>query len=69
MSGARFDWPALMQAGMRGLGLRPHEFWALTPAELELMLGERAGIAPLQRGGLEALMADFPDVCRETKDG
>jgi len=69
MSSARFDWPALMQAGMRGLGLRPHEFWALTPAELELMLGTGAGFAPLRRGGLEALMADFPDTPNEKKDG
>jgi uncharacterized phage protein (TIGR02216 family) len=69
MSGTRFDWPALMQAGMRGLGLRPHEFWALTPAELELMLGTQAGIAPLRRTGLEALMADFPDAPNTTKDG
>ena len=69
MSNASFDWPALMQAGMRGLGLRPHEFWALTPAELELMLGKGAGITPLRRGGLEALMADFPDAPREKKDG
>ncbi|MRU16981.1 phage tail assembly chaperone [Roseovarius sp. A21] len=68
MRAARFDWPALMQAGMRGLGLRPAEFWALTPAELELMLGTRAGIAPLRRGGLEALMADFPDAPKDTKD-
>ncbi|WP_294623995.1 rcc01693 family protein [uncultured Roseovarius sp.] len=69
MKAARFDWPALMQAGMRGLGLRPHEFWALTPAELEVMLGTQAGIAPLRRGGLEALMADFPDVPKTKKDG
>ena len=69
MSSARFNWPALMQAGMRGLGLKPHEFWALTPAELELMLGPQAGIAPLRRGGLEALMADFPDAPNEKKDG
>jgi uncharacterized phage protein (TIGR02216 family) len=70
MSGpGRFDWPTLMQAGLRGLGLRPAEFWALTPAELELMLGTRAGIAPLRRGGLEALMADFPDAARQEKDG
>lgn len=68
MSAGRFDWPALMQAGIKGLGLRPQEFWALTPAELELMLGPNTGIAPLQRGGLEALMADFPDAPDTTKD-
>lgn len=59
MSG--FEWPALMQAGMRGLGLKPADFWALTPAELRLMLGEAKGAAPLARGGLEALMRAYPD--------
>lgn len=58
MSG--FDWPALIRAGLTGLRLNPDEFWALTPAELRLMLGD-GGSAPLQRGGLEALMAAYPD--------
>ncbi|MEL6587049.1 MAG: phage tail assembly chaperone, partial [Pseudomonadota bacterium] len=35
-----FDWPLLMQAGLRGLGLKPSEFWNLTPAELAFLLGE-----------------------------
>jgi len=56
-----FDWPALMRAGMQGLGLRPDQFWALTPAELLLMLGEGHGPAPMGRAGLEALAARFPD--------
>ena len=58
---SRFDWPSLMRAGMRGLGLRPGEFWALTPAELHLLLGRGDGAAPLQRDGLDALMAAYPD--------
>ena len=57
MSG--LDWPALMQAGMRGLRLSPDVFWGLTPAELRLMLGETA--APMNRAGLEALLAAYPD--------
>ncbi|HAW47542.1 MAG TPA: hypothetical protein DCX34_09925 [Roseovarius sp.] len=61
MSEARFDWPALLRAGVQGLGLRPGEFWALTPAELRLMLGERQGARPMARDGLEALLAAFPD--------
>ena len=56
-----FDWPALMRAGLRGLGLRPDEFWGLTPAELRIMLGDPGTKAPLMRQGLEALMAAYPD--------
>jgi uncharacterized phage protein (TIGR02216 family) len=48
-----------MRAGLRGLGLRPAEFWSLTPAELHLLLG--GGSAPLGRSGLDALMAAYPD--------
>lgn len=58
---ALLDWPGLMRAGLCHLRLRPAEFWALTPAELQLMLGARAGPPPLSRGGLEALMAAYPD--------
>ncbi len=63
-----FDWPGLMWAGMQGLGLKPHEFWALTPAELLLMLGEATGSAPMGRAGLEALAARFPD-CEDKSNG
>ena len=59
MSG--FDWPALMQAGLHGLGLRPDQFWALTPAELRMMLGQGGQGAPLGRAGLDALLAAYPD--------
>ncbi|WP_420394961.1 rcc01693 family protein [Nioella sp.] len=63
-----FDWPGLMRAGMQGLGLTPAEFWALTPAELLLMLGDPGGAAPMGRAGLEALAARFPDH-KDTSDG
>ncbi|MBV1896715.1 MAG: phage tail assembly chaperone [Rhodobacteraceae bacterium] len=56
-----FDWPALMRAGMRGLGLTPDVFWRLTPAELRLMLGQGAGTGPMSRAGLDALLAAYPD--------
>lgn len=59
MSG--FDWPALMRAGVRGLGLRPDQFWRLSPAELLLMLGHGAGSAPLTRARLHELSRTFPD--------
>jgi uncharacterized phage protein (TIGR02216 family) len=65
----RFDWPALMRAGMQGLALRPIEFWALTPVELRLMLGERADAAPLTRAGLEALRRAYPDDQGVMSDG
>lgn len=56
------DWPALMQVGLRALGLRPAEFWALTPAELRLMLGDEAAAAQvLGRARLDELLAAFPD--------
>ncbi|WP_136442339.1 rcc01693 family protein [Pacificoceanicola onchidii] len=63
-----FDWPALMRAGIRGLGLSPDEFWALTPAELQVLLGEGAGGRPMGRSRLGELMAAFPDKGAETKE-
>ena len=56
-----FDWPRLMQAGMRGLGLKPQTFWDLTPAELGLLLGQGANDAPLTRQRLDDLARAFPD--------
>lgn len=61
-----FDWPGLMRAGIQGLGLKPSDFWALTPAELLLMLGEPGAMAPMGRAGLDALAARFPDEKDET---
>ena len=64
----RMNWPALMQAGMRGLGLRPDEFWALTPSELELLLGRDVGARPMARDRLRELLAAFPDENGATDD-
>lgn len=47
-------------AGHGGLGLRPDQFWALTPAELALMLGVE-GRAVMTRARLDELAARFPD--------
>lgn len=58
---AGLDWQALMRAGLRGLGLRPDQFWSLTPAELALMLGIEAGPAAMTRGRLAELAARYPD--------
>lgn len=58
---SRIEWPTLMRAGMQGLALSPDAFWALTPAELQLMLGDPAKSGPLLSSGLEALMTAYPD--------
>jgi len=50
-----------MRAGLLGLRLQPAQFWALTPAELRMMLGQGAADAPMNRAGLEALEAAYPD--------
>lgn len=57
----RLDWPGLMRAGMRGLHLTPDRFWALTPADLMLMLGIGAATPPMARTRLDALVRAFPD--------
>ncbi|MFK7746318.1 MAG: rcc01693 family protein [Roseobacter sp.] len=62
------DWPALMRAGMQGLGLTPNDFWALTPAELQLLMGTPAQSGPMLKSGLETLMASFPDTNRGPQD-
>lgn len=64
MSG--LDWPGLMGAGMRGLGLKPEEFWALTPAELWLMLGPETGESPMGRDRLDELSRIYPDTQTDT---
>lgn len=60
------DWLGLMRvgigpAGQGGLGLKPAEFWALTPAELALMLGVEPGRGMMTRDRLAELVARFPD--------
>ncbi|VAW01514.1 Gene Transfer Agent (GTA) ORFG10b [hydrothermal vent metagenome] len=66
MSG--FDWAELLEAGLRGLGLRPDEFWALTPAELRLMLGVR-GVETMARARLDELLKAYPDKNGAKDDG
>lgn len=64
----RFDWPGLMRAGLQGLRLTPSQFWRLTPAELRLLLGQGATSAPMDRAGLEALQAAWPDDTQGERD-
>lgn len=63
------DWPGLMHVGLRQLRLTPAAFWALTPAELQVMLGALRGAAPMGRRQLADLLRDFPDELKETTDG
>jgi uncharacterized phage protein (TIGR02216 family) len=58
----RIDWPGLMRAGMGQLGLRPEQFWRLSPVELRIMLGAEATVPPLTRARLEELAAAYPDL-------
>ncbi len=65
MSKNRFDWPALMRAGLHGLGLAPDAFWRLTPVELMVMLGGGGqGAGPLNRARLDELARAYPDTPR-----
>lgn len=63
------DWRGLMQAGIGGLRLTPREFWALTPMELQLMLGLAGNAAPMLRAQLDDLLAAFPDDEKDRHDG
>ncbi|QIE41648.1 rcc01693 family protein [Meridianimarinicoccus aquatilis] len=66
---SRLDWPGMMRAGLHGLGLKPDEFWKLTPAELFVMLGVGQDGAPLDRARLQDLMQRFPDTKKDLDDG
>ena len=62
------DWASLMRVGLHGLGLAPDAFWALTPVELQIMLGTAAGESPMLSDGLAALMAAYPDLEKGSED-
>ena len=64
----RFDWLGLLRAGA-SLGLRPGEVWALTPAELALLLGREGAGRALDRSRLEELAAAFPDTMKAEQNG
>jgi uncharacterized phage protein (TIGR02216 family) len=57
----KFAWPIFMRAGLSQLRLKPDEFWALTPAELMVMLGVGPSTVPMGRSRLDDLVAAFPD--------
>ncbi|MEO0914335.1 MAG: phage tail assembly chaperone [Pseudomonadota bacterium] len=62
---SRVAWPALMDLGLRQLGLAPDVFWDLTPAELMFLAGVEDGRGALTRSGLDALMEQYPDRVEE----
>ena len=66
---SKLDWPGLLRAGLHGLRLQPREFWALTPAELQLMMGLGPGKQAMGRARLDELLTAFPDTPKETTDG
>jgi len=62
------DWAALMRAGLHGLRLVPADFWALTPADLMLMLGADKADAPMGRARLDELARAYPDRVKGAND-
>lgn len=63
------DWAGLMRAGLHRLRLCPAIFWALTPAELQIMLGATDATAPMGRPQFDALLRDFPDDPKDKEIG
>lgn len=62
-------WSDMLRLGLGHLRLRPDQFWALTPAELMMMLGLSPGHGALTRDGLSDLMAAYPDTEKESLHG
>lgn len=63
-----FDWDRLLRESATRLGLRPAEFWALTPIELIRMLGLSLGAAPMTRSRLFELDAAMAEQHRERSE-
>lgn len=57
----RLDWIGLMRAGLHELRLSPAAFWALSPFELQVMLGHVTASPQMSRAWLEGLTAAYPD--------
>ena len=60
-----FAWDTIMAVGLGLLRIRPQDFWAMTPAELDAVLkgafGEGIGGPGPSRADLIGLMGRFPD--------
>lgn len=57
-------WAERLRFAVRGLGLSPNEFWALTLAEWRALTAPAPGSAPISRAHLDALLAAHPDLAR-----
>ena len=58
-----------MHLGICTLKLTPDEFWRLSPAELNLMLGQSDICTSLDRSGFAALEKRFPDIEPGSREG
>ena len=57
-----FPWKQAIGFGLGVLRLAPEQFWRMTPRELAYAIEAATGrTAPLDRGGLAALMKRYPD--------
>ena len=56
---ATLPWCDLLRFAFRDLGLRPSEFWVLTPFELFVILGLDLSQEPLSRDLIERLEAEI----------
>jgi uncharacterized phage protein (TIGR02216 family) len=61
----RFDWKSLLTIATQQLGLKPSEFWRLTPLEYVAMTTQLGGPRAMTRAGLDALARAFPDTFQE----
>ncbi|MDQ6436888.1 phage tail assembly chaperone [Mesorhizobium sp. LHD-90] len=61
--GEPFPWDTAMAVGFGLLRLSPHDFWAMTPREIERAMSffKTGASAPPGRNELAALMMAFPD--------
>jgi len=66
-----FPWREAIGFGLGVLRLSPDAFWRMTPRELAFAIAAIRGpvTAPLDRGGLDDLMRQFPDRAKEMTDG
>lgn len=58
---------ALLPPALGGLGLSPKQFWALSPIEVQLMLG-RESAAAMTRARLTELARQYPDKVKDKEN-